>query len=179
MLTAIGGATPAAASIDPNGPDLSMSITETPSTLYAGGQISYTLTITNTWFYPGGCDIGPNGRPICTRDTTELGAISGVDVQDPLPAGTLLLSTSNDAGFTCFTDLYNTLNCNTGAIPNSGVAHIDLIVQTSSLPAGGHSTLNNCATVNPHRTITERDYGNNQACISATQNTATATPLPR
>jgi hypothetical protein len=175
---AVATVAPTLAAIVAYGPDLTVTMSQSSGRVQAGSQLTYTLTLKNVDLIEGGCDLDRHGHPICTPDTLEPGPISGVDLQDYLPAGATLVATSNTAGFTCWQDTSGVVNCNNGSLPDSGIGTITLTINTPSLNVSSSATLTNCATVNPLQTLDERDYSNNSACTSAIEINPSITPTP-
>ncbi len=164
----VASALPAAAALDPTGPDLTMTLAESASQAASGGTLTYTLAIGNTPVYEVFCDYDRRGKPLCTREQVAGGPVSGVLVQDSLPAGATLVSAAGDHGFSCF-QFGGVVTCSNGALDTTDRASITVAITAPSLPPGGpNTTLTNLAIVNPQQTINERDYSNNSATISAT-----------
>ena len=102
--------------------DLSITKTDSPDPAPTGGELLYTLLITNN---------GP-------------GTATGVTVTDTLPAGVTFQSATPSQGSCSGT---TTVTCNLGAILASGTASVEILVVTS-----GPGTINNTASVTADET---------------------------
>jgi uncharacterized repeat protein (TIGR01451 family) len=101
------------------------------------------------------------------------GATSGVEVRDPLPAGTIFDSYQDvdHAGFTCALQPGNVVDCTGGSIGAASIVHLNLLVVAP--PNVGSIT--NTVTVDPNNTIFESDETNNT--VSQTTSVSTGVDL--
>ena len=97
--------------------DLALTLTDNPDPAAAGGDLLYSVLITNN---------GPN-------------TANNVMVTNVLPAGVTLVSATPSQGSCSGT---TTITCNLGSMANSGTANIDILVVTSST-----GTITDSATV--------------------------------
>lgn len=97
--------------------DLALTLTDNPDPAAVGGEILYTMIVTNN---------GPETAP-------------NVTVTNTLPAGVTFVSATPSQGSCSGTA---TVTCSLGAIPGTGTASIEIIVITSAA-----ATLNDSATV--------------------------------
>jgi uncharacterized repeat protein (TIGR01451 family) len=97
------------------------------------------------------------------------GPASGVEVRDPLPAGTIFDSYQDvdSAGFTCALQPGNVIDCTGGSIGPASIVHLNFRVVAP--PNVGSIT--NVVTVDPNNTIFESDETNN----TVSQTTAVST----
>jgi uncharacterized repeat protein (TIGR01451 family)/CSLREA domain-containing protein len=105
--------------------DLSVTNEDSPNTVVAGGNVTYTLTVSNG---------GPSGA-------------SGVGLSDPLPATASLVSVTATQG-TC--DEVGAVVCQLGNIPSGGTATVTIVARLST--AG---SVTNTATVDGNETDTD------------------------
>lgn len=114
----------ASATVQPlPGADLSLVKTAAPTSVTVGGQVTYTLLVTNN---------GPADA-------------SGVTVDDPLPAGETLVSANPSQG-SC-----SGATCQLGTILNGGQAQILVTVATSAVGTITNTATVNASTFDPNR----------------------------
>ena len=114
-------------------PDLAITKTASSATVFAGGQVTYRLTVSNTGTVPA----------------------SGFTVADPLPDGLTLVSISGNAGFAC--DAASGRCRFTGNLTGGASTSVSIVATTSAGSAG--SSIVNVATVTP----TDASPGDNSA----------------
>jgi uncharacterized repeat protein (TIGR01451 family)/MYXO-CTERM domain-containing protein len=124
--------------------DLSITKVDAVDPVVAGSSITYTITVTN----PSDADA------------------HAVAVQDPLPAGTSLVSAAG-SGWTC-TSTSGTVGCTVPAVTANSTSAITLVVTAPS----AQGMVSNTATVSS--TATDTNLANN----SATQTTTISPPAP-
>jgi hypothetical protein len=164
----LASARPAAVTLDPTGPDLSLSLAESASQVASGGPLTYSLTIRNTPVYDVFCDLDQHGKPLCYKEEVAGCPVGSVVVPDSLPTGSSFVSASGDHGFGRF-QFGGVVTCSNGALTDDDRATITITITAPSLPRGGpNTTLTNSAIVDAGHTINARDYANNSASASAT-----------
>lgn len=119
--------------------DLSLTMTQSASTVPAGSNLTYTLTVANT---------GPN-------DTTN------VIVTDVLPTMITLVSATPSQGAAC--NGTTTLTCNLGTVANGGNATLTIVVTIATDAVG---TVTNSASVVSD--LPDPNMANNTATVTAT-----------
>ncbi len=119
--------------------DLSLAMTQSASTVPAGGNETYTLTIANA---------GPNDA----TDTV---------VTDTLPTNATLVSATPSQGAACSGTV--TLTCDLGTVANAASATVTVVVKVN---AGATGTLVNSASVSSD--LPDPNPANNSATITAT-----------
>ena len=124
--------------------DVSLTMTQSASTVAPGSNLTYTLTAAN---------LGPN-------DTTN------VIVTDVLPAMTTLVSATPSQGSACTGT--TTLTCNLGSVANAAQATLTIVV---TIAANATGTVTNSASVVSD--LPDPKMANNTATISATVGAAT------
>jgi len=124
--------------------DVSLTMTQSASTVAPGSNLTYTLTAAN---------LGPN-------DTTN------VIVTDVLPAMTTLVSATPSQGSACTGT--TTLTCNLGSVANAAQATLTIVV---TIAANATGTVTNSASVVSD--LPDPNMANNTATISATVGAAT------
>jgi uncharacterized repeat protein (TIGR01451 family) len=169
VLGLFGSALPAAAALDDLGPDLSLAMSSSATQVQSGGAIGFTLTVSNTTATVRDCEPSPYpGKPDRCFTYTAGGPVSGVVVQDTLPAGAVFQSASAGGGFVCSAS-GTTVTCSGGALPKSGSTQITINALAPTLqPGAPNASLTNAATVNPSQAIDERSYSNNSAAVQFT-----------
>jgi uncharacterized repeat protein (TIGR01451 family) len=110
-----------------------------PTAASPGGVITYRLIVAN-------------------QGSTAAG---GITVQNNLPAGVVLLSSSGTNGFGCGEPVSNGVMACTGGSVNGGAAATIDIVGFIDAPCVNPSPFVDAATVNPNQTIVESNYANN------------------
>ncbi|GAC1320979.1 MAG: hypothetical protein NVSMB2_17330 [Chloroflexota bacterium] len=163
----LASAAPAAAAVNPAGPDLSLTMTQSATQINSGGALTYSLTVRNSAVYQRTCEIGPLGKPLCYMEMVAGAPVSGVVVQDTLPAGATLQSYTANGGFAC-TGANTLVTCSGGSLAEVETVTISLTVHEPTIAPGVNQTITNSATVNPSQSIDERTYANNSASISTT-----------
>jgi uncharacterized repeat protein (TIGR01451 family) len=127
-------------------PDLTVSVASHPTVTTPGDVVTYTLTVANQ----GG--------------TTA----NGITVQNNLPPGVALLSSSGTNGFTCGQPVPSgVMACTGGVLAGGGAATIDLVVFANT-PCVTASPFVDTAIVNPNQTIVESNFGNNSGSAETT-----------
>ena len=124
--------------------DVSLTMTQSASTVAPGSNLTYTLTAAN---------LGPN-------DTTN------VIVTEVLPAMTTLVSATPSQGSACTGT--TTLTCNLGSVANAAQATLTIVV---TIAANATGTVTNSASVVSD--LPDPNMANNTATISATVGAAT------
>jgi uncharacterized repeat protein (TIGR01451 family) len=128
-------------------PDLSVTETVAPNPVATGANITYTETVTN------------NSATV---------AAAGATLTQNTPPGTLFVSATAPAGWTCGTKpavgATGAIVCTANANFNAGAAVIFTIVVSVSPEAAGGSTITNSATVS--ETGTDPNLANNTTTIS-------------
>src|SRR3984957_13969756 len=124
--------------------DVSLTMTQSASTVAPGSNLTYTLTAAN---------LGPN-------DTTN------VIVTEALPALTTLVSATPSQGSACTGT--TTLTCNLGSVANAAQATLTIVV---TIAANATGTVTNSASVVSD--LPDPNMANNTATISATVGAAT------
>src|ERR1700722_16556806 len=124
--------------------DVSLTMTQSASTVAPGSNLTYTLTAAN---------LGPN-------DTTN------VIVTEGLPAMTTLVSATPSQGSACTGT--TTLTCNLGSVANAAQATLTIVV---TIAANATGTVTNSASVVSD--LPDPNMANNTATISATVGAAT------
>ncbi len=142
--------------------DLSITKSDSPDPVSAGGTLTYTITVTN-----GGPD-----------------AASGVQVTDPLPAGVTFVSgnVGGDATRVAFNATNRTVTANIGTLANNAVATITVVVTVGSATNG---PLSNVATVtatpntdpNPNNNTSTAPTDINRIVDVAVTKTASTSPI--
>lgn len=125
--------------------DLSISMTDTPNPVLAGGNLTYAFVVANA---------GPSNANTATWSHV-------------MPAGTLLQSFVADPSWTCTTPAVGTngtVTCNAASLaPSSG--NFSLVVQVDPMAAAG-SLINASATVSA--TTNDPDTANNTSTVATT-----------
>jgi uncharacterized repeat protein (TIGR01451 family) len=126
--------------------DLSITKTDSPDPVFAGNNVTYTLTVTNS---------GPSDA-------------QNVVVTDSLPSQLSLVSaTSSDAGFVCV-NVNNTVTCSKAILAASASTTITIIARVNPGTADG-TVLTNNATVSS--TTSDPSSANNSASTTTTVTT--------
>lgn len=148
----VGAGTPRA--VNASQADLRISQSDAPDPATAGGQVTYTLTVSNT----GGADA------------------TGVAVNFTLPTGsaTYTFTSANDTGGNGFTATNNAgvVNFTGGNIAAGSTATLTVVITTTG--AGSLTSTGTNVIVDPNNTITELNETNNTAANSTTTVTAAA-----
>jgi serine protease len=135
--------------------DMGIAIAGSPSSLIIGGNVTYSITVTNN---------GPNGT-------------TNVKVTDALPAGVTFVSATPSQGTCSGAD---TVICNLGAMNNGSAATISLVVATTA----ANAALTNIASVTSdltdttpgNNTATASTVVNNPVPAVSSLSPASATP---
>jgi len=134
--------------------DLSITKTGSPDPVAAGGDLTYTITVTNN---------GPSDA-------------NNITVTDALPAGTTFGSTASSTGSCAGTA---TVTCTIASIPNGASATITLVVHVDPTTPPG-TVISNTASVSSPAEVTaataDPNPGNNSA--TATTTVAAAAEVP-
>jgi uncharacterized repeat protein (TIGR01451 family) len=147
--------------LTPSPADLTIAKTSNPASTTSGNVVTYSLTVGNA----GGTPSAP------------------VTVEDILPAGVTLLSSSGTNGFSCGAPAPgNIMACSGGNLPANSSATITIIVLVNT-PCTNLSPFVNRATVNPGNVLPESNFGNNTAVATTAVTdcpgpTGTATSIP-
>jgi uncharacterized repeat protein (TIGR01451 family) len=125
------------------GHDLSITKTDSPDPVVAGGNITYTITVDNA---------GP-------------GAAAQVTVTDPIPAGTSFLSASNGGVYNAVT---NTVTWSLGVLQMNDPAIVLSLVVT--VDAARRTAVSNTASVTDNNAPADVNAANNSATATTTVN---------
>ncbi len=132
--------------------NLSITKTDSPDPVLAGGNITYTITAANA---------GPS-------------AATSTAVSDTLPANTTFVSLASPAGWACTTPAVGaggTVTCTNASLASGGSAVFTLVVQVAAATAQGTVISNTAAVAS---TTSDPSTANNSATATSTVNAPTA-----
>ena len=118
--------------------DLEVSKSDAPDPVSPGGNITYTLVVTNN---------GPS-------------AAMAVMLTDQVPLLTTFVSLSAPSGWTCVTSPAGLITCTTGSLAVSSPATFTLVVQVNPITPGGTVITNTAMVISP---TPDPNPGNNSA----------------
>ncbi|HMF05149.1 MAG TPA: hypothetical protein VKH17_10065, partial [Acidimicrobiia bacterium] len=141
--------------------DLGVTKTDAPDPVTPGGNISYTITATNS---------GPS-------------AATSVNLQDAMPFNTTFVSLTPPGGWTCTTPSVGSTGlaqCSIGSFPSGGTAVFTLVVHVSPAATNGsvitnNALINNQGTQDPNNT---NDLATAQTLVQAADLVVTKTDSP-
>jgi len=155
-------AAPPVASAAVPGSTMTLSVAASPNPVASGGNLSYTLTLSDPQVLARICEVIESTPPkISCSLQLQPGPISSIVVTDTLPSNVSYNGVSASNGFICALS-GNVVTCSQGSLPAYGSATITISVTAPNLtPGGSNATLSNAVFVTP---------GNESSSIQTTVN---------